>query len=168
MKNKICTGLKCLLCLLCLLCLCACKSAPRKTEISSLTFFIVDENDLAVPDFEISLMNNVKGHLVIKESSRTNQTGFCTFYEIPASGYFVCGEKNGFTKIAPTTLNVQNTCELICFRVLSADYVLDKAEELYQKGQSQKALELIQHLSLSRQDKNQDPYRSDLYQGGVQ
>ena len=169
----------------------SCKTAPKKIEAASVTFFIVDENDRAVPDFEICLWCNEKGECVKKQSGLTNETGFCTFYNLSATDYFVSGEKTGFTTIDMSELNIQKASELICFRVLGADFVLDQIEQFCAEGQYQKALEwlqalctqqnsdfqnsvellssgLQQRINLSRQDKNQDLYKSDPYQDGVQ
>ena len=124
----------------------ACKSTKGFEGNANLTILIVDENDRAVDDFEISLCQNKKVIPDFESCVSTNKNGLCVFYNIAGGEYVLQGQKNGYSKIAFGQFDFNNRSDLYCYRVYSADFILDQTEQLYKKGEYQKALELLEKL----------------------
>ena len=124
----------------------ACKSTKGFEGNANLTIMIVDENDRAVDDFEISLYRSKKVVPDFESSVSTNKNGLCVFNNIPAGQYVFQGQKNEYTKITFAQFDFNTRSDLYCFRVFSADYVLEQSEQLFKKGEHQKALELLEKL----------------------
>ena len=107
---------------------------------------IVDENDRAVKDFEVLLYRNKKIIPDFENHISTNKNGLCIFYNIPGGEYDVSAQKGGYTKITSEKLNFENRSELYCYRVYSADFILEQTEQFYKKSEYQKALELLETI----------------------
>ena len=119
----------------------SCKSLPKKHEPVNLTIFIIDEKDQPVQDYEICLGGR-------GQTACSNKNGLCIFYDCKLYEYSISGKKSGYTQILQNQACLEKTSELFCYRVLSAAYVLDQAEALFEKGEYQKALELLDRLCL--------------------
>ncbi len=135
------------------LCLSGCKSTKAFEGNASLTFLILDQNDRAVEDYEITISYQRKILDDFEEKAGSNQKGLCLFYNIPAASYTMSGQKNGYTRLLPQELNFDRPDELLCYRVLSFDYVFDLADQYFKNDQYQKALDLLESLCVL-----QDPY----------
>ena len=125
----------------------ACKSTKGFEGNANLIIMIVDENDRAVDDFEVSLYRTIKIIPDFESSAFTKKNGLCVFYNIPGGEYVLQGQKYGYTKIILGQFDFNNCSDLYCYRVYSADYILEQSEQLYKKNEYHKALELLEKLS---------------------
>ena len=137
MKNKKSQQLKVIFVLLLIVFSVSCKTTKNFSGNANLTILIVDQNDRALENYELTLS---------EFSASTNSNGLCVFYNIPGTDYTISGQKEGYTKIKLQPLSFTSRDELFCYRVFSYDYVLDQAEQLFRKEQYQKALELLQDV----------------------
>ena len=124
----------------------ACKSTKGFEGNANLTILIVDENDRAVDDFEISLYQKKKVIPDFESCVSTNKNGLCVFYNIAGGEYVLKGQKNGYSKIAFGQFDFNNRSDLYCYRVYSADFILEQTEQFYKKSEYQKALELLETI----------------------
>ena len=122
----------------------ACKTTQKFQGKTELTVFIVDENDKPVTDVEVSLKNNM-----IFEGSGTNQNGFCFFSGIPAGEYEIISKKTGYTD-SQVTISFLDRTEVFCIKIMSADYVFDQAEVLFEQEFYEKAVELLKKINTGR------------------
>lgn len=124
----------------------SCKTTRNFNDKTNLTVFIVDENDRAVEDYEIIISAETTIRKPLTLSCMTNKTGLCIFNNINLNEYNLYGQKTGYSKIKTEVINLSSCGELLCYRVCSADYTLNDAENLYKKEKYQKALELLDDL----------------------
>ena len=131
MKIKIC------LLLICLGLFSACKSLQKNSPAVNLVFLIVDENEKAVSDYQLT---------VAEQRNVTNSRGLCLFYNLPAADYILSGKKSAYTVISDHEVPAQKSSEIICLRVFTKDFILNQAQELFEEEDYSKALELLQRL----------------------
>ena len=123
----------------------SCKTTKDFKGNANLTIMIVDENDRAVEDFEISIYRK-KVIPYLKSFVLTNKNGLCVSYNIPGGEYILKGQKSGYSKITSSLLDFYNRSDLYCYRVYSADFILEQTEQFYKKSEYQKALELLETI----------------------
>ena len=125
------------------------EGSAKKAEPANLTILILDQNDQMVCDYELEIQAVKNGKKAGKESrffSSTDKRGFAFFDDLPAATYTISGQKEAYTKLSPLPLQNYDVTELLCYRVYSADYVLDQVESLYKKQNYEKALELLEQV----------------------
>ena len=128
----------------------SCKSTQKLFNQSNLTILVLDENDMPVNGFEINLVPVKKLSGVFEKSGITNQNGMTVFYNAPLVPYLISGQKEGYSKIKPQEINIQANGDLFCYRVLSADYLLLTAEQLYSMNKFLDALELLENIECQK------------------
>ena len=143
--KKICALLACITTLVALM---SCSTTKNlfENKTANLTILVIDEINNPVKDFEIIIQHRKKHGKPFVQSGFTNQNGLCVFYNIPVAEYILTGQKTACTKINPGPLNFKNSAELFCYQTITIFSALDQAESLFEKGQYNKALTLLESI----------------------
>lgn len=128
----------------------ACKTVNKSEVLSNLSILVLDENDRAVPDYQIKLQKNKMNDDKSEISETTNESGLCIFYDLQPAEYLISGKKSGYTQMPVQSMQIDRHSDLYCFRVYSAGFVLDEAESLYDTGEYEPALEFLQTICTER------------------
>ena len=124
----------------------SCRTMSHQNQNANISFLILDENDLPVKDYQLNITIRKKLGDDFIQTTFSNANGLGVFNNINCQEALISGQKSGYTKIPQEPLTVNSRGELLCYRVFSADYLLDQAEQLYQNKQYQNALALLESL----------------------
>lgn len=123
----------------------ACNSTRKLSFPGNITILVLDQDDHAVEDYQITL-SVIKKKKEKEIKAFSSKSGICFFNNLESGEIYISGKKSGYTLIPLQPLLYDESSKLLCYKIINYDYALDEVERFYENGQIERALELLESL----------------------